>query len=110
MMFQELSEEKRMQIKQNTVLSQAVQLITQEYPEKFAGEDGSQIKASIQGDIIWITGEMIIAFNFLALNKEGEIERLMIDQDNYGNFIKERSHLAGFVQDFFPKVSGDKIN
>lgn len=58
MMFQELSEEKRMQIKQNTVLSQAVQLITQEYPEKFAGEDGSQIKASIQGDIIWITGEM----------------------------------------------------
>ncbi len=50
--------------------------------------------------------EMVMAFNFLALNHEGKRERKMIDQDTHGLFIQNRIHLANFVENFFPKPSG----
>lgn len=45
-------------IKMNTVLSQAVQLITQEYPNKFWSAE--KINGSIKDNIITITGNLDI--------------------------------------------------
>jgi hypothetical protein len=53
--------------------------------------------------------EITILFNFIALNNEGKTERALIDQDNYETFIRERSYLAGFVNQFFPNPSGKDI-
>ena len=47
------------EIKQNTILSQAIQLIPEKYPEKFLFAE--QLDVSIQGDTIIIRGNLEIS-------------------------------------------------
>lgn len=47
--------------------------------------------------------DLSICFNFLALNKEGDIEREMIDKDTYKTFIDKRIHLRQFIEKLFLK-------
>jgi len=41
--------------------------------------------------------ELALAYNFSALNKTGEIERMYIDQKIHEKYIEERVHLSAFM-------------
>jgi len=47
--------------------------------------------------------ELAMAFNFSALNKTGEIERLHIDQEIHKKYIEDRVHLSAFMSTV-PKI------
>lgn len=42
--------------------------------------------------------ELAIAYNFSALNKTGEIERRLIDQEQHEKYIEDRVHLSAFMK------------
>ena len=78
---QEIDMSKRMAIKEHMVLSSAVQLITNEFPEKFLSSE--HISGSINENIITITGNLAIwdaeiHSKEIEYNKEKECYKIIL--------------------------------